>query len=87
MSTDRLILELDGAEAHVLEAALSLYRASLAHGLHLGGIAGDTARTLDPVAIRVTAKLLDLLYPDLTADSPMPDLSLGDHHLYPADVS
>jgi hypothetical protein len=59
---DTITLDIDGAEAHVLEAALAIYRGELDAMRHLGGPALDAAVTMDPIARRVQAKLHDALY-------------------------
>lgn len=60
--TDTLHLPMDGAEAHVLEAALVIYRDRLTESKALGGAALDAAVLLDGPAARVQARLHALLY-------------------------
>jgi hypothetical protein len=62
MDEDLIRLNLDGAEAHVLEAALAIYRRELTAARDLGGPAQEVASLMDRPAARVQAKLHDLLY-------------------------
>lgn len=77
-------MDIDGAEAHVLTAAIALYRGILAEGVQLGGEAADMAVIFDPIASRVEAKVLDLLYgPDVEPAEPewnLPADSTADWH-------
>lgn len=88
--SDRIVFDLDPAEAHVLEAALAIYRGQLDEARHLGGPARDAAHVMDPIALRVQMRLVDRLY--RTGDVPEPDWSLpesadaGDHYVYPNGV-
>ena len=91
---DTIAFTIDGAEAHVLEAALAIYRQELTEAKALGGPALDAAVLMDGAASRVQAKLHDLLY---GSDEPVePDWSMpegadpitaakalfaGDHHV------
>lgn len=68
---DALELVIDGAEAHVLEAALVIYRQALHDARDLGGPAQEAAALMDPITARVQAKLHDLLYG--TDEAPEPN--------------
>jgi hypothetical protein len=74
-----IILPLDGPEAHVVSAALTLYEALLANATEAGGDAADVAALMGPIAERVGRRLALLMYP--------PDLALGDHYLYVDQLS
>lgn len=81
---DQAPFPIDGSEAHVLEAALAIYRSQLDDARALGGPALDAAATLDPIAARVQARLHDHIY---GAGEPVePDWGLGDHFVFPAGV-
>lgn len=54
--------EIDGAEAHVLMAALAIYRNELSKARDLGGPALEAAALMDPIAARVQAKVHDALF-------------------------
>ena len=100
--SDLIAFDLDPAEAHVLEAALAIYRGQLDEARRLGGPALEAAVVMDPVALRVQMRLVDRLYG--TGDIPEPDWSMpesadpitaakgredffaGDHHIYPNGV-
>lgn len=92
--SDTIDITIDGAEAHVLEAALAAYRSELHSARNLGGPATEAVALMDPIAQRVQAKLHDALYGSgepVEPDWTMPegddgltrskaDLSLGDHY-------
>ena len=72
--SDLIAFDLDAAEAHVLEAALAIYRGALDEARHLGGPAQDAAAIMDPIALRVQMRLVERLYG--TGDVPEPDWSM-----------
>lgn len=78
--TDIITFDIDGAEAHVLEAALAIYRDRLTAARSLGDPAREMASLMDPIAARVQLRLNDALYGK--GEPPEPDW-LGDHHVYP----
>lgn len=67
---DIITLELDGAEAHIVAAALASYRKLLER------TEPDFLSVLDPIARRAEAKLADQMYGGA-------DLAAGDHYLRP----
>jgi hypothetical protein len=100
--SDLLGLVIDGAEAHVLEAALAVYRGELHKARGLGGPATEAAALMDPIAARVQARLHDELYgkgeavePDwtmpegadpITQAKGAEDYWRGDHHRYDSEA-
>ena len=78
--SELIAFDLDPAEAHVLEAALAIYRGALDEARHLGGPATEAAAVMDPIAQRVQMRLVERLYG--TGDVPEPDWSLPGE--YPA---
>lgn len=67
---DSITITLDGAEAHVVAAALASYRKMLDRA------GPDLSVLLDRIALRAEHKLADEMYGGA-------DLALGDHYLYP----
>jgi|GEM_PF-1757769 len=73
MTADHITITLDGAEAHVVAAALGAYRKLLER------TEPDLSVLLDRIALRAEHKLADAMYGGA-------DLAVGDHYLYPVPV-